>query len=126
RSDFTRWNILSGMARVNYNYDDRYLVTVTGRSDGSSRFGSSHKWGFFPSAALAWIVSNEEFMGDNSFWDMLKFRLSYGITGNTGISPYQTLGLLSRSSYDFGGTPAFGFSPSQIRNDNLKWEKTAS
>lgn len=125
-SQFEKWNIQSYMARINYGYDSRYLLTLTGRLDGSSRFGENHRYGFFPSAALAWNIINEEFMQGNTFFDNLKLRLSYGETGNTGIDPYQTQGLLSRTSYAFGDDPAFGFRPSQLRNDNLKWETTAS
>lgn len=125
-SDFEKWTIQSYMARVNYGYDGRYLLTLTARADGSSRFGSSHRFGFFPSVAFGWNIMNEEFMQNSSFFDNLKLRLSYGKTGNTGIDPYQTQGLLERTIYAFGNTPAFGFRPSQLRNDDLKWETTAS
>ncbi|HYH55114.1 MAG TPA: TonB-dependent receptor, partial [Anseongella sp.] len=125
-SQFEKWNIQSYMARINYGYDSRYLLTLTGRLDGSSRFGENHRYGFFPSAAFAWNIINEEFMKGSTLFDNLKLRLSYGEVGNTGIDPYQTQGLLSRTSYAFGDDPAFGFRPSQLRNDDLKWETTAS
>src|SRR5690606_24852074 len=109
----------------NYNYDDRFLLTLTGRLDGSSRFAKNHKWGFFPSAAASWNVSNESFFRIDMI-DLLKLRASYGQIGNTGIEPYRTHGRLSRSSYVFGDSPAFGYYPNTIRNDDLKWETTSS
>jgi TonB-linked SusC/RagA family outer membrane protein len=125
-SAFIDWTILSYMGRANYAFDDRFLATFTIRADGSSRFGADHKWGYFPSAALAWNVMNEDFIKNIPTISNLKFRLSYGLTGNTGISPYQTQGLLSRTQYDFGGTDAFGYRPDQLRNNDLRWESTAA
>jgi TonB-linked SusC/RagA family outer membrane protein len=123
-SDYQKWSLLSYMGRINYQYKDRYLLTVTGRADGSSRFAVGHKWGFFPSAALAWKMSDEEFLKRSTFISTLKLRTSYGSTGNTGIVPYQTFGILSPSSYTFGDTGAPGFLPGTISNPNLKWETT--
>lgn len=123
-SDFERWDILSYMGRINYVYDDRYLATLTARIDGSSRFGRNHRYGFFPSIALGWNISNESFMENNGVFDLLKLRATYGETGNTGIDPYGTQGLLERTTYAFDETGAFGFRPNQLRNDNLKWETT--
>ncbi|MFC7526785.1 SusC/RagA family TonB-linked outer membrane protein [Parapedobacter sp. GCM10030251] len=123
-SDFERWDILSYMGRANYVFDDRYLVTLTARIDGSSRFGRNHRYGFFPSVALGWNISNESFMEGNGVFDLLKLRATYGETGNTGIDPYGTQGLLRRTTYAFDETGAFGFRPNQLRNDNLKWETT--
>lgn len=125
-SRYEKWSILSYMARVNYSFDDRYLLTLTGRADGSSKFAQGKQWGYFPSAALGWNVINEGFMKDNKTFTNLRLRVSYGETGNEGIFPYQTPGLLSRTPYDFDGSPAFGFRPSSVRNDNLRWESTAS
>ena len=125
-SDFRKWSLVSYMARANYNYDDRYLVTVTGRMDGSSRFGADHRYGFFPSVAVAWNISNEDFFSPSWLLNDLRLRLSWGQVGQTGISPYQTQGLIRRTAYNFGDTPAFGFRPNQIRNDDLKWETTTS
>lgn len=125
-SSFVKQSILSYMGRINYNYDNRFLITLTGRLDGSSRFAKNHKWGFFPSAAASWNIANESFFQDVEAIDQLKLRLSYGQIGNTGIEPYRTMGRLSRSSYVFGDTPAFGYYPSTIRNDDLKWETTTS
>ncbi len=123
-SNFERWDILSYMGRVNYVFDDRYLATFTARVDGSSRFGRNHRYGFFPSVALGWNISNEAFMEGNELFDLLKLRATYGETGNTGIAPYGTQGLLQRTTYAFDEIAAFGFRPNQLQNDNLKWETT--
>ncbi|MET3114979.1 TonB-linked SusC/RagA family outer membrane protein [Pedobacter sp. CG_S7] len=125
-SGFEKWSILSYMARLNYTFDDRLLVTLTGRADGSSKFAPGQQWGYFPSVALGWNVNNENFLKDSKTISKLKLRLSYGQTGNEGISPYQTNGLLGRTVYDFDGAPAYGYRPNTIRNQNLKWETTAS
>ena len=125
-SQLGTWTILSYMGRVNYGYDDRYLVTLTLRADGSSRFAPGHKWGYFPSVALGWNVSSEDFMKRVSWVENLKLRGSYGRIGNTGIPPYATQGLLGRSPYSFGNKGVTGFSPILLRNPNLTWETTAS
>ncbi|MEX0648496.1 MAG: SusC/RagA family TonB-linked outer membrane protein [Balneolaceae bacterium] len=125
-SSFEKWSLISYMARANYNYDDRYLITATGRMDGSSRFGAENQFGFFPSVALAWNISNESFFNSSYLLNNLRLRLSWGQTGQTGIDPYRTQGLAERSQYNFGSASAFGFRPSQIRNDDLKWETTTS
>lgn len=125
-SHYQKWTILSYMARVNYVFDQRFLLTLTGRADGSSKFSKGNKWGYFPSFALGWNVSNERFLQESRLISNLKLRLSYGETGNEGILPYQTQGLVSRTVYDFDGSSAFGYRPSSIRNDGLKWETTAS
>nr|MBA2761566.1 SusC/RagA family TonB-linked outer membrane protein [Segetibacter sp.] len=114
------------MARLNYVYDGRYLLTLTGRADGSSRFAPGRKWGFFPSVAVGWNISNESFMQNSRVFDLLKLRASYGQTGNTGINPYVTLGGLTRTTYAFGSNGAYGYRPGTIPNSNLKWETTAS
>ncbi|MEX2397374.1 MAG: SusC/RagA family TonB-linked outer membrane protein, partial [Balneolales bacterium] len=125
-SGFSRWSLVSYMGRANYNYDQRYLITATGRLDGSSRFGSENKWGFFPSLAFAWNIFNESFIEPGETINDLRLRLSWGQTGQTGIDPYQTQGLAQRTAYNFGDNSAFGFKPNQIRNDDLKWETTTS
>lgn len=126
RSSYSKWSLVSYMARANYNYDDRYLLTATGRADGSSRFGENNKWGFFPSVALAWNISNEDFFESGDILNDIRVRLSWGKTGQTGIDPYQTQGLAQRTAFNYGGTSAFGFKPDQIRNNDLKWETTTS
>ena len=125
-SRFEKWSILSYMARFNYSFDERFLLTLTGRADGSSKFAKGNQWGYFPSAALGWNVMNESFMADIKSISNLRLRLSYGQTGNEGIDPYQTPGLLSRTTYDFDGSAAFGYRPSSIRNNDLRWETTAT
>lgn len=116
------WKLLSYMARANYGFKEKYLLTLAARLDGSSRFGSSNKFGFFPSAAFAWRIIEEDWMRNASWMSDLKFRLSYGAVGNTAIDPYQTIGALSRASYLFGSNPALGFGPSALPSPDLKWE----
>ncbi|MDO1447441.1 TonB-dependent receptor [Rhodocytophaga aerolata] len=130
-SNLTEWGILSYMGRLNYSFKEKYNLTLTGRIDGSSRFagevglfGDTKKYGFFPSAAVAWNIHQENFMQNLNFLSNLKLRASYGATGNTGINPYQTQGSLTRSVYAFGNTGAFGFRPGALVNPDLRWETT--
>ncbi|WP_339925597.1 TonB-dependent receptor [uncultured Cyclobacterium sp.] len=116
----------SYFARVNYILDDKYLFTATGRADGASKFGENNKYAFFPSTALAWRMSEEQFLKDNSTISNLKIRASYGLTGNSEIPAYSSLSLLS-SNYSaiynenqFGGTGI-----NRLSNPNLRWEKTS-
>ncbi len=125
-SGYSRWNILSYMGRINYGFDSRFMFTLTGRADGSSRFAPGNKWSFFPSAAVAWNISEENFLADVSYLSNLKLRLSYGLVGNEAISSYQTLAQLGRTPYDFNGVPAFGYAPGNIPNKDLKWETSAT
>src|SRR5699024_5069769 len=115
---------ISSMARLNYRFKDRYLFTLTARRDGSSVFAANNKYATFPSAAFAWIVSDESFMKDVEFLDFLKLRTSYGAVGNQAISPYQSLSLSSITRYVYGPDAALGIHPSNIQNDDLKWETT--
>ncbi len=122
--------IISFYGRVNYNFDDKYLLTASLRRDGSSRFSSDNRWGTFPSVALAWKMKEENFLKDSKSLSNLKLRVSYGITGQQdGIANYyyQTgynLGFLN-NRYTFGDTPYMTVSP-QAYNPDLKWEQTAS
>ena len=118
--------LISMYGRANYNYDDRYLLTATLRRDGSSRFGSDHKWGLFPSAAASWRISKEQFYKSNLVTD-LKLRASYGVTGSQEIGNYNSLNTLSASSsgYIVGGKKITIVMPSQYANPDLKWEETA-
>ncbi len=125
-SDLQEWGIMSFMGRVNYDMMGKYLFTFTGRYDGSSRLSEDKKWGFFPSVAMLWKISNEGFMQDQSFFSDLRLRLSHGITGNTGIDPYQTRGGLTRTVYSYGGASGFGYRPGMIANPDLKWESSAT
>ena len=120
------WTLLSYMGRINYGFKDRYLLTLTGRADGSSRFGANNKFGYFPSVALGWNLSSEPFMQGIRWVDQLKLRASYGSVGNTGIDPYQTQPLLGRTIYAWDTAPAYGYRPLQIGNPDLKWETTVT
>jgi TonB-linked SusC/RagA family outer membrane protein len=120
----TTQTLESWLGRVNYTLLDRYLFTGTFRADGSSRFAESHKWGSFPSAAFAWRASSEPFLENVKSLDELKFRLSYGLVGNPGIRPYQSLARLNNQGYSFGGTYTGGYSPSAVGNPDLRWEST--
>ncbi|WP_128548093.1 SusC/RagA family TonB-linked outer membrane protein [Larkinella soli] len=119
-------SLLSWLGRVNYGFKDRYLLTVSARADGSSRFGSGNKWGFFPSAALAWRVSEEPFMKAVNWVSDLKLRTSVGVTGNQEIGNYQSLNRLSTvgSIQGVAQSPAVGFAVTTMANPDLKWETT--
>ena len=125
-SDLSEWGIMSFMGRINYDLMGKYLFTLTGRYDGSSRLSEGKKWGFFPSAAFLWKITNEGFMQDQSLFSDLRFRVSYGVTGNTGINPYQTRGGLTRTTYSYGGSSGYGYRPGTIANPDLKWESSAT
>lgn len=115
----------SYFGRVNYGLKDRYLLTVTGRMDGSSKFGANNRYAFFPSAALAWRMSEEDFLSGSSLISNLKLRASYGETGNANIPPYSDqAGLSSSYSYVFGGTLVTGIGKGTLANSDLKWERT--
>jgi TonB-dependent starch-binding outer membrane protein SusC len=124
-SDKYSSKLVSGTARASYVYDDRYLVTVTGRYDGSSRFGVNNKWGFFPSVGLGWNVTNEEFMRPYAnMINNLKIRGSYGFTGNQDIGNYRSLSLLTPTYYVQGNTQLLLGLNEGIGNPDLKWEST--
>jgi TonB-dependent starch-binding outer membrane protein SusC len=120
----THQTLESWISRANYSLLDRYLLTLTYRADGSSRFAENKKWGSFPSAAFAWRASSESFMQKFSSVSDLKFRLSYGLVGNPSIRPYQSLAQLNNQTYSFGGTPVSGYYTSIVGNPNLSWETT--
>ena len=123
-SQATKSTILSYMGRLNYMYDDRYVVTVNLRADGSSKLGANHKWGFFPSASAAWIISNEAFMKNQDIISNLKFRVGYGVTGNqSGISPLRSLNLMAPSGISqYNGTNVVTFATTANANPDLRWE----
>ncbi|QHV99468.1 SusC/RagA family TonB-linked outer membrane protein [Spirosoma endbachense] len=125
-SGLIQWTINSYMGRVNYDYKDKYLVTATLRRDGSSRFGENTKYGNFPGIALGWNINNEDFMKGSTWVDLLKLRVSRGSVGNQGVAPYQTQGLLGRTVYAFGTTPAYGYRPETIGNPDLRWETSTT
>jgi TonB-dependent starch-binding outer membrane protein SusC len=117
--------LISYIGRFNYVYKEKYLLTLTGRYDGSSKFGANNKYAFFPSAALAWRISEEEFMRDVDWISNLKLRASYGEAGNQAISPYQTLDRLTTNVPVFGSGERVGFVASGFSNQGLRWETTA-
>ncbi|HTE47694.1 MAG TPA: TonB-dependent receptor [Gemmatimonadaceae bacterium] len=123
-SRISEWSLQSYMGRLNYTFLDRYSLSATGRSDGSSRLAPGHKWTFFPSIGLGWQLGDESFMKDIGFLSSLKVRGSYGTTGNTAIDPYSTEGTLSSKLYTFGTTRVRGYKPGNIPNPDLGWEKT--
>jgi TonB-linked SusC/RagA family outer membrane protein len=128
-SSFTENVLASYFGRINYRLMDKYLFTFTMRADGSSRFGVNNKWGYFPSGAFAWHLSDEKFISRIKSISELKLRTSYGVTGNQEIGSYNSLSQYSSSSsYSMGTTPArvVATSPANISNPNLKWESTAS
>lgn len=125
--DYNKWSMLSYMGRINYDYDSRYYLTATLRTDGSSRLAKGNKWHYFPSAALAWNIGNEKFMsGTSHILSQLKLRLSYGEVGNTNVSPYDTMGDMTSNKYIFGSQGVLGYYPTAASNSELKWERTAS
>lgn len=120
-------SLMSLLGRVNYSFLNRYNFTASFRRDGSSKFAQDNKFANFVSGAFSWRASEEKFIKNLNFFDDLKFRVSYGQTGNQGISAYQTQVYLSTSNYPFGGNLSSGFSESTWRgalNPNLKWETT--
>ena len=123
-------SLLSYLGRINYVLAEKYMATVSYRADASSVFGAENKWGYFPSGSVAWRISEEEFLKESALFTELKIRASYGLTGNQGISPYQSLARLSSGqglSYPYNGQAAtdIGFGIGGLANPNLKWESTA-
>jgi TonB-linked SusC/RagA family outer membrane protein len=125
-ANYAKRTLISQMARINYSYDGRYLLTLTGRRDGSSVFGENNKYAFFPIVAVGWNIANESFMANSNLFSNLKLRLSYGSNGNQAISPYETLAALTTRSYIDGVTTAPGYVPKTLDNPDLKWETTNS
>lgn len=122
---YTMNNLLSFAGRLNYAYKGKYLLTLTGRTDGSSKLAEGNKWAFFPSGAIAWRVSDEKFLKDNEVISDLKLKYSYGIAGSDNISPYSTESSLSKIAfaYDDAAAPAYTYTP-RTGNKQLSWEKT--
>ncbi|WP_395276120.1 SusC/RagA family TonB-linked outer membrane protein [Halalkalibaculum sp. DA384] len=121
-SSTSEYSMSSVFSRINYTYNDKYLFTVTGRVDGSSKFGSNNRYAFFPSAALGWRVSEEDFLRNNSVISNLKIRTSYGLTGNSEISNYQYEAGLGTYTAIFGGSRNIGVGVQRLANPDLKWE----
>lgn len=125
-TNLEEWTLLSYMGRVNYDFKEKYLLTLTLRADGSSRFGTNTKYGYFPSAAVGWNIDRENFISNVTWIDNLKVRASWGSIGNQAIDPYQTQALLGRTVYAWGNSPAFGYRPNSIGNPDLRWESSAT
>lgn len=127
----SKTKLISFFGRVNYNYAGRYMFTATVRRDGSSVFGANHKWGTFPSASLAWRISDEKFMENTRSWlDNLKLRVGYGVTGNqSGVSAYKSIAVLSASGASYYDSASQTWKNSYVQaqnvNPDLKWESTA-
>lgn len=124
-SDLVEEQMASFFGRVNYKFDERYLLTASLRADGSSVLAEGNKWGYFPSLAAAWRLSEEGFLSGSDVLSNLKLRLSWGESGQSAIAPYSTLGGLGSSTYAFGNTGAFGYYPRDISNPDLSWETTS-
>lgn len=118
------WRLDSWFGRVNYTLFEKFLFTGTFRADGSSRFGAGNKWGYFPSAAIGYNMSNEPFINNLSWMSTLKLTSSWGLTGNQEIGLYQSLSQLNTQRYPFGTGIAIGLAPGRIPNPDLRWEKT--
>jgi TonB-linked SusC/RagA family outer membrane protein len=114
--------LMSWMGRAMYSYDNRYMLSLTYRSDASSRLAKGHKWHSYPAVSVGWNIANESFMKNITLINSLKVRMGYGETSNQSIDPYATLGLLSTRPYNFGTLNATGFYVSQLPNPNLGWE----
>ena len=125
-SAYSNWGLQSFLGRASYAYKDKYLATVSYRADGSSKFQSTdNKWSYFPSVAVGWRVIQEEFMRNQNLFTNVKIRGSWGKTGNQGIAPYSTLGLMTGQQYSYGtGTAYQGYTRGNPLNENLKWETT--
>jgi TonB-linked SusC/RagA family outer membrane protein len=127
-SEYVKSSMMSYFGRLNYKYNEKYLLTASVRADGSSTLAKGHKWGYFPSTAIAWRASEESFLKDTPWLNNLKARASWGISGNAAVDAYSTLTTLSSTSvyYYLGATNISGNIPSVMGNTDLTWEKTAA
>ncbi|MCF2494706.1 SusC/RagA family TonB-linked outer membrane protein [Dyadobacter chenhuakuii] len=120
----SEWSLLSYLARVQYNFKNKYFLTGAIRRDGMSRFGEDNKWGYFPSVSAGWLISDESFLSGVNAINSLKLRASYGVTGNNQIPNYGSISLLASAPYVNGTTIANGLKVSNLANSGLRWEKT--
>ena len=123
---YFKQNLLSQMGRLNYGFDGKYLLTLTARRDGFSGFGTTKKYGVFPSAAVAWNIHKESFFKNSAVINNLKLRASYGVNGNQAVSAYSSLAGLSSAPYLTGSTVLPGYVPNGLANEQLGWESTKS
>jgi TonB-linked SusC/RagA family outer membrane protein len=121
-----KWDIISYMGRLNYSFDDRYLLTLTVRTDASSRLAPGNQDNLFPSVAVAWNIHRESFFNNVKAFNNLRLRASYGRVGNTAISAYQTLGALSAIVYNYGDATTTGVFLTNVPNPDLTWEYTST
>lgn len=121
----SEWSMMSMYGRLNYNYKSKYLLSVSVRRDGSSRFGSKSQWGSFPSVSAGWIISDENFAEGLSVVNYLKLRAEYGVVGNFNIGNYSQFGNISTANYVFNNSIAAGRSQGTLGNNNLTWETTS-
>lgn len=120
------WTMLSYFSRLNYSFDDRYVITGTIRTDGSSRFGKENRWGWFPSVSGGWTVSNEKFFKDNlGKSTSLRLRASWGLSGNNNIGNYEHTSSMSNGGYVFGNTVESAYWEGGFRDEAIGWEKTS-
>lgn len=125
-TSYSKWVLMSYLGRINYSYKGKYLATASFRSDGSSRYSPGHRWGYFPSGAIAWRISDEQFMQRfTHFLSDMKIRVGYGETGSTAINPYSTQILLSDGKTATGNGNYTYYAPSSTLPGNLKWETTS-
>jgi len=122
-SNTTDYSLLSTIARLNYNYKGKYLISGAVRHDGSSRFGQNRKYGYFPSISAGWVMSDEPFMARFKFIDLFKLRASYGITGNNNFGNYVHISTMGNYDYVLNGTLVPGITIGALGNDNLRWER---
>ncbi len=125
-SGYNGFQIASFFGRINYDYKDKYLFTLVGRTDGSSVFAPGNKYNFYPSVAAAWNINEEEFMQNQSLFSNLKLRASWGKSGNQAIGPYRTLGVLTEANTTLNGAEVPGLTLGRPSNPNLQWETTTS
>ncbi|MEN7548487.1 SusC/RagA family TonB-linked outer membrane protein [Rapidithrix thailandica] len=123
-SGYSEWAMNSYFLRAGYTFKDKYMITLTGRVDGSSRFGEDNKFGFFPSMGVGWMVSNEPFLENSSLVDQLKLRASYGVTGSTEIPVYQSLATVVSGTVLMNGSRVTDSYVTRLANPSLEWEKT--
>ncbi len=124
KDNIAKTTLISYFARVNYDYDGRYLLSASLRRDGSSRFASNNKWGYFPAVSAGWVVSRETFFENINSISNLKLRASYGLTGNDRFADYRWIGGIAQGRVAFGNTLSNSYYPSSITNPDLRWERT--